>query len=99
AGLDRQEAVAALGVGNDLAGAGEIGVERRVVLVDWMVISPGRVALPQLDQRARPRAAVLVEHAPRQDHPLAQWRALVLRRQIDRVGAGPAIREPRPGRF
>ena len=75
-------------VGHDLAGAGEIGVERRVVLVDRVVIAAGGVALPQLDQRPRHRPPVLVEHAARDDDPLAERRARVLR--VRSAASGPA---------
>src|ERR1700692_1592682 len=56
AGLDRQKAIAAIRPADHLAGAGEIGVERCVVLVDRVVIAPGRVALPELDEGARYRS-------------------------------------------
>ena len=60
--LDRDEAVAAVVVGQAAAGAGEVRVERRRVLVDVVVVAAGRVRLPDLDERAadrvgRPRRA------------------------------------------
>ena len=51
AGLDRDEAVAAVVVGHDAAAAREVRVERRRVLVDAMAVAAGRVGLPDLDQR------------------------------------------------
>ena len=53
AGLDRDEAVAALVVGEAAAGAGEVRVERRRVLVDLVRVAAGRVRLPDLDERVR----------------------------------------------
>ena len=53
AGLDRDEAVAALGVGQRAAAAGEIGIDRRVVVVARVRIAAGGVGLPDLDQRVR----------------------------------------------
>jgi hypothetical protein len=99
AGLDRHEAIGAVRAGHDLPGPGEIRVERRVVLIDRMVIAPGRVALPQFKQRPRHRPAVLVEHAPGHDDALAERLALVLCRQVGRVRPGPEIGETRPGRL
>ena len=51
AGLDRDEAVAALVVGEAAAGAGEVRVERRRVLVDLVPVAAGGVRLPDLDER------------------------------------------------
>ena len=82
AGLDRDEAVAALVVGEAAAGAGEVRVERRGVLVDLVPVAAGRVRLPDLDQRVAHRPAVLVEHAAGDDDPLAERLALVLARQV-----------------
>ena len=53
AGLDGDEAVAALGIGDGASGAGEIRVERGRVLVDDVDVAPGGVRLPDLDQRVR----------------------------------------------
>src|SRR5207237_1872423 len=71
AGLDRQKAVLARGIRDRLPRAGKIGVERRVVLVDRMMVAPGRIALPQLNQSARHRPPVLVKDAALEAHALA----------------------------
>ena len=91
-GLDRDEAVAPVVVGEAATGAGEVRVERRRVPVDVMVVAARGVRLPDLDQRAAQRAAVLVEHAAADDDPLAERLARVLARQVvvelgDRIGA------------
>src|SRR3546814_12377870 len=70
AGLDGDEAVAALVVGDGAAIAGEIRIERRVVLVDGVAVTAGRIGLPQFDQRARHRPDVFVEHTPASAHAL-----------------------------
>ena len=82
AGLDRDEAIAAVVVGDGAAAAGEVRIERRRVLVDPMAIATGRVGLPDLDQRVANGAAVAPEHATADDDALAQGLARVLRRQI-----------------
>ncbi len=45
-----------------------MGIERCVVLIHLVHVAPGGVGLPQLDQRAGDRAALLVEHAAGDDH-------------------------------
>src|SRR3546814_4867877 len=67
AGLDGDEAVAALVVGDGAAIAGEIRIERRVMLVDGVAVTAGRIGLPQFDERARHRPTVFVEHTTAQD--------------------------------
>ena len=59
--LDGQESIIAVGIGQRPAAAGEIGIERRIVVVDRMGIPPGRVGLPHLDQRMRYRPGVFIE--------------------------------------
>src|SRR5256884_1772593 len=65
------EAVAAFGVGHGAPGAGEVRIERRIVLIGAVRVAPGRVRLPDFDQAVRHRLAVLVEHAPAHDNALA----------------------------
>src|SRR4029079_3654380 len=69
--LDRHEPVAAVGVGTATAGAGEVRVERRGVLVDLVAVASARIGLPDLDQRASDRPPVLVEDPPGDGDPLA----------------------------
>ena len=57
-GLDRDEPVPTLVVGQAAARAGEVRVERRVVGVDVVEVSAGRVRLPDLDELAAERLAV-----------------------------------------
>src|SRR5262249_15038361 len=80
--LDGDEAVAALTVGEAPAGAGEVRVERRGVLVDLVSVPSGGVRLPDLDERAAQRPSFLVEHTPLDDDSLAERLALVLTREI-----------------
>ena len=89
AGLDRDEAVAAVGVRERPPRAGEVRVERRRVLVALVDVAAGGVRLPDLEQRAADRAAVLVEHAPGDDDPLAER----LARRPARVRSASARRD------
>ena len=75
--LDRVEAVAALVVGDAAAGAEEIRIERRVVLVGLVDVAPGGVRLPDLDQGVGHGAPVLVEHAAGHHDALAERLAVL----------------------
>ena len=52
------------------------------MLVDLVPVAAGGVRLPDLDERAADRPAVLVEHAAGDDDPLAERLAVVLPRQV-----------------
>ena len=78
AGLDRGEAVGAVGAGDAAADAGEVRVERRRVLVALVDVAAGGVGLPDLHELAAHRAAVAVEHPPGDDDALAERLAVVL---------------------
>src|SRR5690606_41349798 len=64
AGPDGGEPVGALGVGEGAAHAGEVGVQRRVVLLAPMRVPPGRVGLPDLHQLPGDGASVAVQATP-----------------------------------
>ena len=85
-GLNGDEAVGAVRAGQDAADAGEVGIEWRVVVVDVVTVTPGRVGLPHLDQRIGDRFAVFVQHAAGDDDALADRRTFVLRGQVMIVG-------------
>ena len=80
--LDRDEAVAALVVGEAAPGAGEVRVERRRVAVDRVQVAPRRVGLPDLHERVAHRPPVAVEHAAVHDDPLAERLAVVLAGEV-----------------
>src|SRR5258706_11713952 len=95
--LDRRKLVMSVFVGKRAATAGEIRVERRVVLIVDVPVAAGRVALPQFNQRMRNRPAVFVEHAPTHDDPFTERRARVLAREVVIVGPDIAMTEQRAG--
>src|SRR5579883_1402842 len=72
AGLDRAKDVPALVVGHRAPDADEIRVERRAVLVGVVAVAPGTVRLPELDEGAAHRTAILVEDAAGEVDELAE---------------------------
>src|SRR5690606_17507527 len=84
-----------LGIGDEPAGTGEIRIERRIVLIDAVVVPAGRVRLPYLHQDVRNRFAVLVEYASADEDPLAQRLALVLRGEVVVGGLDVVVAENR----
>jgi hypothetical protein len=69
------------------------------VLIDAMRVSSRRVRLPDLDERLRDGAAVLVEDAPLDDDPLALGLARMLPREVVVARFDPSVRVHRPGQF
>ena len=65
--------------------------------IDLVAIPPGRVRLPDLDQRPADRPSVLVEHPAADDDPLPERLALVLARQVGVRGVERVLAEDRPG--
>ena len=61
---------------------GEVRVERRVVVVHRVGIATGRVRLPDLDQLAAHRPAVVAQDTAADDDPLAERLTVVLPRQV-----------------
>ena len=94
AGLDRDEAVAAVGAGEAAPGAGEVRVERRRMLVDLVPVAARRRS-PARPRRARcaigrPSSS---STRPRDDDPLAERLAVVLpasgRRRARSIASSP----------
>src|SRR4030081_2044364 len=80
--LDREEAVTSFGIGDRASAAAEIRVERRVVVIVLVRITPGRIGLPDFDQRIGHGLAVFIEHASCDDYALAERLAGMLMRQV-----------------
>jgi hypothetical protein len=78
----RHEAVPAVVVGEAATGPGEVGVERRVVLVDLVSVAARGVGLPDLHELTGERLPVAAEHPTAYDDPLAEGLARVLPREI-----------------
>ena len=70
AGLDGQEAIRAVRLGQATAHPDEVRVDRRRVLVDLVAVATGSISLPDLDQLARHRRAGLVEQPSGDDDAL-----------------------------
>ena len=99
AGLDGDEAIIAGGIALGTAGAGEIRIERRGVLVADVNVAPAGIGLPYLDQRVRHAAAVLVKHMAVHDDALAERLAGVLARQVIVALAHGLVAIDRAGQF
>src|SRR5262249_52087970 len=80
--LDRVDAITPFVVRDHAADAGEVRVERGVVLVDGMKIAARGFRLPDLDQGFAHGSAAFLENAAGDDDSLADRRARVLLRQI-----------------
>src|SRR6266446_6459239 len=80
--FDGDEPVPPLPIGQAAAGANEVRVERRGVVVLRVHVSPGGVGLPPLYQRVTHRAAVAVDDAAADDDPFAERLAIMLPRQV-----------------
>src|ERR1700759_2092826 len=81
-GFDGLEPVAAIRVGEGSASAEEVGVERRVVGVELVLVAPGGVGLPHFDERAAHGTAIFVEHAPVNEDALSDGLACMLCRKV-----------------
>jgi hypothetical protein len=93
AGLDGDELVVAVGIRDAAAGAGEVGIERRGMLVDDVDVAARRIALPDLDEGMRYGTAGLVEQAALDDDALAERLAGVLGGEVGllRLDVGMAV--------
>src|SRR5436309_4082124 len=82
AGLDRDEAIAALRVSQAAAGSAEVGVQWCGVLVILVKVAAGGIGLPDLNHRARYRSAITVEQPTRDNNALDNRLARVLAGQV-----------------
>jgi len=83
---NRDEAIAPLGVGDGLSGSSEVGVQRRIMLIDFVTVSARRIRLPDFHDGVCQRTAVFVEHSPAHDDAFAKRFPMVPKRQV--VGFG-----------
>src|SRR4051812_18215901 len=82
AGLDGDKTITSFTIGEDASTAGEIRVQRRIVIVLVVAIAAGGIGLPDLDQRFAHRPAVFFEHAAADDDALTYRRLQMLTRQV-----------------
>src|SRR5271155_2190710 len=76
------EAIAAIFIGKGLAHAGEIRVERCVMLIPLVQIAPRSICLPNFDQGIPDRLTILVPNVSTDNDPLSQRFTFVLTCQI-----------------
>ena len=99
AGLDRDEAIVALVVGEGAARAQEIRIERRRMIVARVAIASRRIGLPDLHQGMRHAAAVFIHHPAGHDDALALWRLGEMQRQVVIGLADRVVSVDGPGEF
>jgi hypothetical protein len=83
AGANGDETIAALGIGDGVPAAGEIGIEWSVVLVHFVKVAAGGVGLPDFHEGVGNGAGVLIENAATDDDTLAEWFAVMLTREVE----------------
>ncbi len=71
AGLDREITIFTLLIGHAASRADEIRIQRRIMLVDGMMITAGGVRLPNLDERIWHWPSPFLQHASDDNDPLA----------------------------
>src|ERR1043165_4058840 len=81
-GFDGQEAVTPVGFGDRPTASGEVWIQRRVVLVQLMVIPAGGVGLPDFNQSMGYRTGEFIEHPSGDNDPLADRLAFMLACEI-----------------
>ena len=99
AGLDGDEAIAAFGVGDGVAAAGEVWIERRVVLIDRVGVAACGVGLPDFDERVRQRLSVFIDDAAGDDDALAERLGGMLLGEIEGFYVDEVVAEDRAGDF
>jgi len=97
AGLDGDELVVSLGVGQRATDPGEVRVQWARPVVRLVPVAAARVGLPDLHQRVRHRAAVAVAQRAVHDDPLADRLAGMLPGQVVVQRTDPAGPEHRAG--
>src|SRR6266700_6875247 len=78
AGLDGHKTIAAVFVRKRAARAAEVGIKRRRMMIAIMAITDSGIGLPDLKQRVRHGASVVIQHAPGDDDPLSYRFSVVL---------------------
>src|SRR5215469_1611391 len=105
AGTDGDETIVTVCVGQCVAAASEIGVERRVVLIHFVLVTPCGVRLPNFHHGVRGGSPVFIENPPANDDALPKWFAAMLFGEVEgfrvyarRADAGPGDFRQRVGK-
>src|SRR5689334_10178338 len=70
--FDRHEPITPFFVRDGSSCSREVRIERRVMAIDVMRVAARGICLPDLHERARQRAPVLVQHPPLDHDPLTE---------------------------
>src|ERR1700675_468210 len=69
-------------IGECVAAAFEIRIERRIMLIHIVPVAARGISLPDLDQRACNRPSIFIHHPPTNDDALTKRLAVVLASEI-----------------
>src|SRR4051794_19424949 len=97
--LDGDEFVVAGAVGLRPSRPGEIRIERRGMLVDYMDVTPAGISLPNLDQCIGHAATVFIQHMTVHNDALAERLTFLLGGEIAVVLAHRLVAVNRAGQF
>src|SRR4029077_9821847 len=93
AGFYGDKTIAAFTIREGAAAAREVRIERRVMLVHAMAVAPGRVRLPNFNQRAGNGASLFIQNSPADDDAFALRFTAVLMSKVAIVFADVAMAE------
>ena len=86
AGANGYEAKISFLIGEHVAGAGEVGIERSVVLVNGVAVTSGGIGLPDFDEGMRNGAGVFIKDAAADDDAFAERGRGVLLGEVAGLG-------------
>lgn len=79
---NRDESEVTVGIGKSMSTADEVGVERSIVLVDFMPVPACGIGLPDLDECVGHGPSVFVQHTTAHDDALAERFAAMWTREV-----------------
>ena len=89
AGANRDESIVALIVGECVTAAGEIGIQRSIVLIHFVKVATGCIGLPDFDERVGQRAGVFIQDAAADDDTFAERFTSALASEIEGFAVEP----------
>ena len=75
---NRDEAIAPFRVGKNVATAGEVRIQRSIMLIDFMQIAARSIGLPNFYKRLRDGPRIFIEHTPAHHNSFAERFARML---------------------
>ena len=99
AGANGDEAKISVFISEHVPGAGKVRIERSVMLVYGVVVTPGGIGLPDFDESVGDGASVFIEYAAADDDALAERGCGVLLGEIAGLGVDHGRVKNRAGDF